>query len=81
MIQSPAVIPGNVFDKKSIEFPQRKLSAHVSVTEAALESEEIKQFICDWTIENVVHRGTERATVRRRLKATRTYIEVEEELR
>src|SRR2546429_691273 len=70
---------GNSIDFLSNTLPG--ITAHVSVTEAALESEEIKQFICDWTIENVVHRGTERATVRRRLKATRTYIEVEEELR
>ena len=60
---------------------QRELSAHVSVAETALESEETKQFISEWTIEHVVHRGTGRATVRRRFKATRTYIEVEEELR
>jgi hypothetical protein len=74
-------IPSDALDKKSIEFAQGELSAHVSVTEAALELKEPKQFICDWTSKDVVHRGTGMATVRRRLKATRTYIDVEEELR
>lgn len=79
--QLPVTIPSDVLDKKSVEFAKRELSAHVSVTEAALELKEPKQFICDWTSKDVVHRGTGRATVRRRLKATRTYIDVEEELR
>ena len=70
-----------ILNQKTIELAQRKLRAHVAITEAPLKLQERMQLAGSWTLEDVGHRGTGRATARRRSNATRTYTEVEDELR
>ena len=66
-------ISGRILDKKTIELPRNVNSrAHVAITEAPLELEKRMQLARNWTLEDVVHRGTGRATARRRFNATRT---------
>src|ERR1035438_10500064 len=80
-IEFPASISSRVLNQKTIELAQRKLRAHVAITEAPLKFQERMQLPGSWTLEVVGHRGTGRATARRRSNATRTYTEVEDELR
>jgi hypothetical protein len=70
-------IPG----KELVELAQGKLRAPISVTQAPLELQEAAQLAGDGAVENLVHRGTGSPTLRRRFSATRTYTDVEEELR
>lgn len=63
---------GFVLDEELIELSEGELCASVSVTEVTLELEKAEQLGRKRTTEDSVHRGTERPTDRRRLKATRT---------
>jgi len=71
-IKLPASIPGRVLDKKAIELAQRELRTHVAIAEAPLESQKRMQLVRSWALEDICHRGTGRATARRRFNATRT---------
>ena len=67
----PWIFPG-VPGKELVELAQGKLRAPISVSQAPLELQEAAQLAGDWTVEDLVHRGTGSPTPRRRFSATRT---------
>jgi hypothetical protein len=76
LIEPSGSVSPSIPAEKPIEFPQSIFAAGITISQALFELKERPEVSSQVTVEEHGHRGTGRATVRSRRKATRTYTEV-----